>query len=262
MVDDAREDRVITTFLQSLGPWSRRVVIGGGYAPIVYKMYLSDQRSGNPPVGTRDIDSLVPRRIPPTAEKSIAEHLQEAGFLQFHKDIDHPATEVYAKEIEGVAVEVEFLTDQETRGDKNKNVVISGVVAQPLNYLNLSLRNPREFKTYSGQVGLVVSPGAWMLQKGLIFPRRNNELKLCKDLYGIWYVGSQMGSFSKEAMAEFHNLAAQHPKLFKRVVRNMCEWQEKATPAHWSRLADQDPFSVLTRHRFERMAQLLTDSQN
>ena len=50
------EDLVINEFLKSIGPWRNHVVIGGGYALIIYNLYLS--QNGNPPVGTRDIDSL------------------------------------------------------------------------------------------------------------------------------------------------------------------------------------------------------------
>lgn len=76
------------------------------------------------------------------------------------------------KEIDGVEVEIEFLTDSATRDDKNKNVMIAGIVAQPLSYLTLSLQTTMEFQTYSREVGKVVSPGAWIFHKGLTFTRR------------------------------------------------------------------------------------------
>ena len=70
--------------------------------------------------------------------------LNEAGFTHIFKDVDVPATESYVKEIDGVEVEIEFLTDSATRDDKNKNVVIAGIVAQPLSYLTLSLQTTME----------------------------------------------------------------------------------------------------------------------
>jgi hypothetical protein len=63
-VDLKQEDLVVSEFLQSMGPWKEVIVIGGGYAPIIYKLYLADQQLDNPPVGTRDIDSLIPRKVP------------------------------------------------------------------------------------------------------------------------------------------------------------------------------------------------------
>jgi hypothetical protein len=75
-----QEDAVISDFLRSIGPWRDHIVIGGGYALIVYKLYLADQKLKNPPVGTRDIDSLIPRKVPKASEKNIAEHLRQAGF--------------------------------------------------------------------------------------------------------------------------------------------------------------------------------------
>jgi Nucleotidyltransferase len=147
------EDAILTDFLKSIGPWRQHVIVGGGYAPLIYKLYLSDTTSP-PPVGTRDIDSLIPRRLEKVAGKSLAQHLSHAGFIPFYKDYDIPATEAWIKEISGTEIEVEFLTDTATRGDKAKNVKIAGIVAQPLSYLSLSLNRMLRFKTDGGESGL------------------------------------------------------------------------------------------------------------
>lgn len=178
-----REDKIISEFLKSLGPWRDFVVIGGGFALFIYKLYLADPKLENFPIGTQDIDSLIPRRVPEISKKNIANYLNEAGFTDIFKDVDIPATQSYVKEIDGIEVEIEFLTDSATRKDKNKNVMIAGIVAQPLSYLTLSLQTTREFRTYSSEAGKVVSPGAWIFHKGLTFTRRKSSLKMLKDLY-------------------------------------------------------------------------------
>jgi hypothetical protein len=249
------EDHVICEFLRSIGPWNDHITIGGGYALIIYKLYLSNQPTGYPPVGTRDLDSLIPRKVPAVSKKNIAGHLKEAGFTQLFKDYDNPATEAYVKEINGFEVEIEFLTDSATRGDKNKNVLIAGVVAQPLSYLSLSLQTTLKFKTYSGETRIVVSPGAWMFHKGLTFPRRNNSLKVYKDLYGIWYVASQLGDCSNNAIKELGSLLQQHPKWAQTFQDNLLNWIEQAAPANWSKLETQDPFGRLKKLNFERVVQ-------
>src|SRR5271169_6690204 len=96
-----QEDKIISEFLDSIGPWNDFVVIGGGFALFIYKLYLADPELENIPVGTRDIDSLIPRRVPEISKKSIANHLSDAGFIHVFKDVDVPATESYVKEIEG-----------------------------------------------------------------------------------------------------------------------------------------------------------------
>lgn len=150
-----QEDKIISEFLKSMGPWREFVVIGGGFALFIYKLYLADPKLENYPVGTRDIDSLIPRRVPKISKKNIAKYLNEAGFIHVFKDIDIPATESFVKEIDGIEVEIEFLTDSATRDDKNKNVVIAGIVAQPLSYLKLSLQTTMEFRAYAGELGKV-----------------------------------------------------------------------------------------------------------
>lgn len=251
-MDSKQEDLVISEFLQSMGPWKEVIVIGGGYALIIYKLYLADQQLDNPPVGTRDIDSLIPRKVPLVSKKNISKHLEEAGFTQIFKDLDQPATESYVKEINGLEVEIEFLTDSATRTDKHKNVLIAGVVAQPLSYLSLSLQMTSAFKTYSAESGLVVAPGAWMFHKGLTFTRRKSASKIPKDLYGIWYVATQLGDFSEAAMVELLFLGSQHPKWFKTLRDNLRNWMSNATPLEWAKLEAQDPSGKLKRLNFER----------
>ncbi len=252
-----QEDRIISEFLNSIGPWREFVVIGGGFALFVYKLYLADQKLENPPVGTRDIDSLIPRKVPEISKKSIAKHLHEAGFTHVFKDVDVPATEAYVKEINGLEVEIEFLTDSSTRNDKSKNVVIAGVVAQPLSYLTLSLQMTMEFQTHSSEIGKAVSPGAWMFHKGLTFIKRKSPSKMLKDLYGIWYVCTQLGDFSEKAVAEFHVLIQQHSKWFETLQKNLHNWMANASPAEWSRLETQDPSGKLKKLNFERIIRKL-----
>lgn len=202
-----QEDKIISEFLESIGPWRDYVVIGGGFALFIYKLYLSDPKLKNLPVGTRDIDSLIPRKIPEVSKKNIQSYLREAGFKHIFKDLDDPATEAYVKDIAGAEVEIEFLTDDSVRNNKDKNIVIAGVVAQPLSYLTLSLQTTLKFQTYSKVTGNVVTPGAWIFHKGLTFTKRKSSLKILKDLYGIWYVASQLGAFSDHALDEYFKIA-------------------------------------------------------
>jgi len=252
------EDKIISEFLQSIGSWSDYVVITGGYALFIYKLYLADKKLENPPIGTRDIDSLISRKIHEISKKSIAKHLLDAGFVLFFKNRDIPAAQAYVKEIDGIEVEIEFLTDSSTRKDKDKNVVIAGVVAQPLSYLTLSLETFIKFQTYSGESGKVVSPGTWMFHKGLTFTKRKSLSKMHKDLYGIWYVSTQLGEFSEKAVEEYHRLTQQHSKWFTTLKNNLGHWVENASPSEWSQLETQDPSGNLKRLAFERILKKLT----
>ncbi|MDB2613590.1 GSU2403 family nucleotidyltransferase fold protein [Chlamydiales bacterium] len=257
-----KEDIIISEFLRSVGPWKEYIVIGGGYALIIYKLYFSDSSSINNPIGTRDIDSLISRRIPEASIKDIAKHLQDAGFEKIYKDYDKPATEAYIKEINQDEVEIEFLTDSNTRGDKQKNVKISGVIAQPLQYLSLSINKTLSFKTHSDEPGFVVSPGAWILHKGLTFKKRKDKPKSYKDLYGIWYVTTQLGDFSIKALKEFYLLENECPKWVKRFRDNLSDWIENASPSDWSKLEMQEPSGDLTRARFKVAIEYLLKEQH
>ncbi len=251
------EDKIITEFLQSIGSWRNYIVISGGYALFIYKLYLADQKLKNPPIGTRDIDSIIPRKIPTSSEKNLLKHLRDAGFNLIYKNRDIPAAEAYVKEIDGTEVEIEFLTDTSARKNKDKNVTIAGVVAQPLSYLNLSLQTSIKFQTYSKERGKVVSPGTWMFHKGLTFTRRKTASKMHKDLYGIWYVATQLGEFSEQAITEFRELSRLYSKWFKTFQNNLLHWVENASPNEWSQLETQDPSGKLKKLHFERTMERL-----
>ncbi|MBA2369800.1 MAG: hypothetical protein H0V82_12390 [Candidatus Protochlamydia sp.] len=252
-----QEDKIISEFLESIGPWRDFVVIGGGFALFIYKLYLSDPKLKNPPIGTRDIDSLIPRKIPEISKKNIQSYLREAGFNHIFKDLGDPATEAYVKVIAGAEVEIEFLTNDSVRNNKDKNIVIAGVVAKPLSYLTLSLQKTLKFQTYSKITGNVVTPGAWIFHKGLTFTKRKSSLKALKDLYGIWYVASQLADFSDNALDEFVILAKQHPKWFKTFQKNLQNWFNNASPSDWSKLEAQDPSGSLRKLIFEQIMKKL-----
>lgn len=212
LINPSQEDQIITGFLQSIGPWNHHILIGGGYALIIYKLYLAHHEKGLHPVSTRDLDSLIPRKISRMPDSNISENLNQNGFTRVYKDYNDPATESYIKEIAEVEIEIEFLTDANARGGNHKNVKIAGIVAQPLRYLKVSIQSPKIFRTFSGEIGLVVSPEAWIFHKGLTFPKRTSKGKQLKDLYGIWYVISQLGSFSNQSIVELKNLLQKQPQ--------------------------------------------------
>lgn len=254
MPDDLKKaDAVISEVLRALGPWRNHVAIGGGYALIIYKLYFDNRGTGNPPVGTRDLDSLLPRKIPAASTKDIATHLETAGFERVFRGREQPPTECYVKEISGDEVEIEFLTDDSTRVDKEKNVSIAGVVAQPLSYLKLSLKCTENFRTNTGAAGRVVTPGAWIFHKGLTFPRRKAASKKLKDLYGVWYVATQLGTFSDAAIKELASLGSDNPSWLKTFRSNLQGFVTNASPAEWQRLEAQDPFGGLKRLSFEKL---------
>lgn len=257
-----REDKLISEFLRSIGPWKNYIIISGGFAPIIYKLYLAKHKMGKPPVGTRDLDSLISRKIPKISNKNIAKYLKDAGFIPVFKDLEIPASESYIKEIDGYELEIEFLTDASIRGDKNKNIVISGIVAQPLKYLELSFQKTIKFTTYTNESGLVVSPEIWIFHKGLTFCKRKSRPKFYKDLYGIWYVASQLGMFSDKAISELKTLEKQNSKWYKTFRKNLNTWITNASPLEWEKLEAQDPYGKLKKESFKYLMKIMDILKN
>lgn len=257
MSNPEKEDAIINEVLQSFGEWADTIVIGGGYALIIYRLYFNN-KNAILPIATRDIDSLLPRKISRPHSITLSDMLFKSGYQKEYKDLEKPPTEAYRKLIGGEDIEIEFLTDRQTRGDKDKNLSISGVVAQPLSYIEMSYENILRFTTNTGLQGNVVDPAAWIFHKLLTFVRRKNQnSKFYKDLYGVWYVTTQLGAFSKEAIERFDHLCGSQDSWFKTAKSNITKWLTSTSLDDWSRLEAQDPTGTLKKAAFKHCLRLL-----
>ena len=80
---------------------------------------------------------------------------------------------------------------------------------------------------------------------------------MLKDLYGIWYVATQLGDFSDQALTEFAFLSQQHPKWLQTFQKQLSNWMNQASPADWSKLEVQDPSGKLKKLAFEKSVKAL-----
>jgi hypothetical protein len=81
---------------------------------------------------------------------------------------------------------------------------------------------------------------------------------MLKDLYEIWYVTTQLGDFSDEALAEFAFLSQQHRKWMQTFQKQLSNWMNQASPGDWSKLEAQDPSGKLKKLAFERSIKMLS----
>lgn len=242
------------------GKWSKQLVLGGGVALIVYDQCIA--KTSARPIGTTDMDFLISRRpIVPVGADPLSVILRSQGFHHRTKDLGSPPIESYVKEIKGTEIEVEFLTDARVR-KKTESTSIPGanVVAQPLSYLEMSLKSVTTATLPGGTEIQVVRPGAWVFHKGMTFPRRKaGSAKTVKDLYGIWFVLTMLGDFSDMARLELKSLQLKQPSTWKiRFTNNLQAWLARATPREWSQLVNQDPEQRLTEAAFRRLVRSLS----
>ncbi|MDN3504026.1 MAG: hypothetical protein P0S95_00425 [Rhabdochlamydiaceae bacterium] len=69
-----------------------------------------------------------------------------------------------------------------------------------------------------------------MFHKGLTFVKRKSTLKQLKDLYGIWFVTTQLGGFSEDAILEFQSLIKKHSKWYQTFIKNCRLWIDSTSP--------------------------------
>lgn len=233
-----------------LKPWSEQLIIGGGVALILYDTVLAKSNAGA--VGTTDIDYLIPRKLIKVGSESISEILVNHGYELKNKSLSQPAVQSFIKQFNDVEIEVEFLTDDKSR-QKEDVVVIeaAGIHAQPLSYIEMSLQEATPVRLDNGLTILLVKPEAWVFHKGLTFTKRTNQLKQYKDLYGIWFVLTQLNKISLATERALPKLMEKYPPGWKQTFRkNLSGWIKNASPRDWDLLADQDVNGALSKTGF------------
>lgn len=236
-----------------LKPWSNQLVLGGGVALILYDLVLSKANSGA--VATTDIDFLIPRKPVKTGEEKISDILIENGYQTKHKSRDIPSVQSFVKQIDDVEIEVEFLTDNKARIKSNVvEIKDAGVNAQPLSYIEMSLKEATPLKLSNGETIFVVSPQAWVFHKGLTFPKRTVESKKYKDLYGIWFVLTQLNDTSIAVQKALPKLIQKNNESWAKTFKtNLKNWIENANPKDWDMLVRQDVNGNLRKSDFESL---------
>jgi hypothetical protein len=204
------------------------IVIGGGWAPLIYYHYLLGDKTKHP-VRTFDIDLMVKDSVAVKGDKRIDQLLVEAGLTAAFKTIDTPPIIHYEGNIEGCDIEIEFLTDQK---GSNPDVVIKvqeGLYAEALRYVSTATDNTiavtiDDFR-YPAMEQLfqvkVPTPQAYVFHKGLVFEKRREKLKKAKDLYYIFEVLTYCDTIEEKILSGLVEFKDNYPSWFDRFLKNL-----------------------------------------
>ena len=251
MMDDFA--RCLLKTLAVLRPYLPQIVIGGGWAPFLYYRYLAKNRK-HTPVLTRDIDFMVGHRVPIVGPQTIDEILtKEAKLTTVFKNLDNPAVIHYEGTIDGVEVEIEFLSDQTGSQEERVLVVQKGLHAEALRYVSIIVENTLlleidNAESARGDGPLIVQvpkPAAYIFQKGLSFPARRDRQKASKDLYYIFDILAQISDEYIFEGGDFEVLSGKHPAWFNQFISNLSSQFESADAEGPERIVEQRPADAL-----------------
>ena len=235
--------------LALLEPYLPQIIIGGGWTPFLYYRYLEKNRQ-HVPVLTRDIDFMVKHHVQVVGPKTIDEILtKEAKLTTAFKNLDNPAVIHYEGTIDGVDVEIEFLTDQTGSQQEKVLKVQEGLHAEALRYISVIVENTLmlevdDVESTQGGKPLIVQvpkPAAYIFQKGLSFPLRRDKQKAFKDLY---YIFDILSGISEEYIFEpgdSGGLFGKHPTWFKQFISNINTQFESVHADGPTRIVEQRP---------------------
>ena len=237
--------------LSVLRPYHQQIVIGGGWAPFLYYRYLARNREHSP-VLTRDIDLMVGHQVPIVGTKTIDEILiKEAKLTTAFKSLDNPAVIHYEGTIDGVEVEIEFLTDQSGSQEEKVLVVQKGLHAEALRYVSIIVENTLlleidDAEPAQGEGPLIVqvpTPAAYIFQKGLAFPDRlrRDRQKASKDLYYIFDILAGIPDEVTMIGRGFGELSGKHPAWFKQFGKILSPQFESPEAEGPLRIVEQRP---------------------
>lgn len=227
MADDEFKRGLLKTLLV-LREYLPNIVIGGGWVPLIYYHYVLGKTVE--PLMTRDIDLIVPRQVPIVGSKSIDQLLTGAGLKVELMGSGTPPVTCYEGTMDGTDVEVEFLTHWAGGRDQVATRVQQGLTAQALRYMAALLENTLDVRipdlTLPGASGVTVrvpSPGAYIFNKGLVFPRRKQEAKKAKDLYYIFDILANCPELRAEVVDGLTEMRTEYPSAWFRDFRQNLE---------------------------------------
>jgi hypothetical protein len=224
-------DRLAKGLFRTLGvlrDYLPEIVVGGGWAPFLYNRYLFRDRNREP-IFTRDIDFIVKPLVPVIGHKTIEMALLEAGLETVFKSADNPPLIHYEGQIDGVDVEIEFLTDLTGSETDLVKKVQPGLHAEALRYISLVVENVTELTIEdisaaedTGAMAVrVPTPAAYIFHKGLIYRRRRDPQKTYKDLYYIFDILTGCGDLKVSIIKDLGRLSKKHAAWFRRFVNHL-----------------------------------------
>ena len=221
-------DRLARGLFKTLGvlrEYLPEIVVGGGWAPFLYHRYIFRDRKREP-IFTRDIDLMVRPTVPVIGDKSIDKILLDAGLENKFKSNDNPPVIHYEGKIDGVDVEIEFLTDLTGSETDAVKKVQPDLHAEALRYISLMVENVTqliiedipEAEGMGPMLVKVPTPAAYIFHKGMIYRRRRDQRKKYKDLYYIFDILTGCGDLKASIIKDLDKLSEKHSRWFRRFV--------------------------------------------
>ena len=198
----------IARLIDALSPWQQSLVIVGGWAHRLHRLAPGAQTPSYEPLRTQDADIAFSTDAGPTGDMAGA--LKRAGFEEEVVGEHRPPVTSYRLGKEHNGFYAEFLTPligsgMRRDGTKDATVLIAGVTAQKLRYLELLLMEP--ITVHLSTLGStpeqralstrIANPVTFIAQKLLIRDKRKPN----KQAQDVLYVHDTLELFSGELAA-------------------------------------------------------------
>ncbi|HVR83169.1 MAG TPA: GSU2403 family nucleotidyltransferase fold protein [Planctomycetota bacterium] len=222
MRKQAREfsEEALKAVLVPLGPYLDQLVVSGSWVPFIYRRWLLKQKPGaKGTVRTLDVDLAVRENLAVVGQP-LAEQLRQAGYritrwpqrsLWGDEGGDEP--QVTHFELRN-APYLELITPRKGRHRPGTvREVQNGVGACELDYVEILLEDARDVPIPETPLRVrVPTLAAYVYQKGLTFPMRQDRAKKEKDLANLFDVLQNFPELHGELLGSMPALGRRHGK--------------------------------------------------
>lgn len=237
MAKEAVTDRQFYELVELLHPYLGQIVIIGGWAMYVYRVFLDP--SGPMPMTTSDLDIAAPGPLKPSGSDvdlaaggpikasvpSIEDLFEKKGYELVPFSGNEPAITKFEKKGEP---EVEFLLPLKGQGGNDSMRLQGNIVAVCKRYLDVVVQNPVRVdisaaigKTPGSLAIRVPMPSAYLFHKGLSFVQRSDKVKKSKDLAYMFELMNNFPKLRPDLLPGIAKLG--HPASWKKTFRKNLE---------------------------------------
>lgn len=194
-------ERLLIKVINDLADFLPYLVLVGGWVPYIYAKYIWPYRlDGDSPDSVSALCDFIPVitttdvdfGISVTAysgKESIAEHIRKLGYGERHVSMDRiiPFVPVVKDEAGEMKAEVEFISDPESPKRIVNKIVGREIKVNEIRNFNLLIDSTITVSMY-GQNVQIPAEAKFAFHKLLTFVDRQNDEKLKKDLYYVYYM--------------------------------------------------------------------------
>lgn len=186
------QERAFFKLLEDIKAYLPYFVLVGGWVPYIYRNFLWKEDIPNPHL-TTDIDLGFNPIISKFPKQPVYNQFVRLNYPEWHLKVDRmfPVVPLVKIGEKGTSIPIEFLTTVNPSEEVLERLIGKQINVNRLDKFQLILENPISIKINLGRKEYEINippEGKFIFHKLLTFAYREDNIKMAKDLYYVYYV--------------------------------------------------------------------------